>query len=191
EPPFPPLPPTDWASMPMAPSPFVFTLFTLTITVLALLFPELVTDPPTENKPDAEPAVPPPPPIDCAMTPIAESPLVDTFDAPVMVTVSPYPPAPPAPPSATMESAIAPAPPLPPMDCATMPWAYCPLVEMVAEESIVTAAPLPPLPPLPLPPGRLLVKSSPAPPPPPMDCASIPIERVPAVVTALFVSAVI
>ncbi|MNI45000.1 hypothetical protein D3C73_994020 [compost metagenome] len=92
------------------------------MTVPPPLFCELDTEPPMANSPVADPAAPPPPPIDCPIMPVEPYPLVLTAPALSIVTVPPAPPAPPAPPSARISpSPMPPVPPLPPIDCASRP----------------------------------------------------------------------
>ena len=78
EPPLPPPPPTDWAKMPLEPSPCVVMSPTLvTLTVLALPPPPVKPPMLAPNAPPPvltasvpeKPPLPPPPPIDCARMP--------------------------------------------------------------------------------------------------------------------------
>ena len=110
----------------------VVVIGALTLTVTA---PEFEADPLAPVKPDSVPfdsTAPPPPPTLCARMPMALTPLV-VMAALLLTTIAP-PFAPVADcllPNVALLVAIA-IPPPPPIDCATMPIAPLPVVEIVA-----------------------------------------------------------
>src|SRR5579862_6805886 len=114
----------------------------------------------TRATPSAEPAVPPPPPTDCAMMPIEFLPLILIAPSLLTVTVPPLPAEPPEPPRETVldrpagtETAMEPPPfpPPPPTDWAKMAVEFAALTVIWPDAWLVTSTvpPSPPPPPLP------------------------------------------
>ncbi len=209
KPPEPPPPPTDWAKMPFDAAPLVTIASLVSTVTLPAAPPRLPAPPPIFESaspssempaPTENPPRPPPPPTDCASTPLAESP--DVAIPPIAATIT-SPDAPPAPPPPPTASVVAlpfdekpapivkpPAPPPPPTDWANTPLAPSPSVEIRPAASTCTAPPVPAAPPAPPPTFDSASFSSatpapmakpPEPPPPPTDCAKMPLAFAPSV----------
>src|SRR5579863_1080799 len=215
KPPSPPPPPIDCAITPAACKPAVVIcprFSTSTVDALPAVPPAPPTPicPLSAVLPPPEISIaplPPPPPIDCANTPVEKLPLVAISEPLLTLTAPPLPPVPPSPPIAKVNAgafettplaAKPPLPPPPPIDCAMMPSERMPVVLMIVFEAVmplvtVTAKPAPPPPPVPpiaspidaAPVKPPLTLKPPLPPPPPIDCATIPFELMP-VVTIVF-----
>ncbi len=184
--------------------PVLFSVAVLEVPPLPPV-PPMPTETPTAPMLPAteKPPLPPPPPIDCTAMPTELKPdvaILPTLSASAVLAVPPTPPEPPRLTPTPMPPAAAapekpPLPPPPPIDCARMPKELAFAVVILLKLETSTEPPAPPVPPVPpsateiAASGAMLpaIAKPPLPPPPPIDCAMMPVEFSPCVMTAPFV----